>query len=141
MKKLTIVLFLSICFLPFLYGQKVRFGQVPPKATSGVDYPIAVHIHEAHIRKNCGYDWQSGIIGGPKYTCPEVAYLDVVMDGKKIELMGQSFQKFSISPGDNHARIITKKASNTDAPSMGLKYVLLIPEGYIWRCVVTGLAD
>jgi hypothetical protein len=141
MRKFAVVLLLSFCLFPFLYGQKTRFGQQPPKAKPGVDYPIAVHIRETHIRQNCQYNWQSGIIGGPSYSCPDVLYLEAVMNGKSVELMGQYFRKFTISPGDYQARVITKKASSTDPAAMGIKYELLFPQRYIWRCMVTGIGE
>jgi hypothetical protein len=140
MKRPIIALILLAC-LPPLYGQKTRFGQEPPKAKPGVDYPIAVHIHETHIRQNCQYNWGSNIIGGPRYSCPDVLYLEAVMKGKRVELMGQYFQKFTISPGDYQARIITKKASGTEPAAMGLKYELIFPQKYIWRCMVTGIGE
>jgi hypothetical protein len=141
MKKAVGVFLLLVCFSSFLYGQKTRFGQEPPKAKPGVDYPIAVHIHETRMRQNCQYDWQSGIIAGPRYSCPDVVYLDAVMNGKSVELMGPYFQKFTISPGDYKARVITRKASNTAPTAMGLKYELLFPQGYIWRSMVTGVGE
>jgi hypothetical protein len=140
MKRLIVALILLAC-LPLLYGQKTRFGQEPPKAKPGVDYPIAVHIHETHIRQNCQYNWESGILGGPRYSCPDLLYLESVMNGKSVELMGQYFQKFTISPGDYQARVITKKALNTEPAAMGLKYELIFPQRYVWRCVVTGLGE
>jgi hypothetical protein len=141
MRKLAAVLFLALCFFPFLHGQKTRLGQEPPMAKPGVDYPIAVHIHEARIRQNCQYDWQSNIIGGPRYSCPDVVYLDAVMNGKNVELMGQYFQKFTISPGDYQARLLTKKAPSAGPATMGLKYELLFPQRYVWRCMVTGIGE
>jgi hypothetical protein len=141
MRKFAAVLFLLLCSASLIYGQKTRFGQVPLKAKRGVDYPIAIHIHGTHIRKNCQYDWGSEILGGPRYTCPEVVYLDAVLNGKNVELMGQYFQNLTISPGDYKVRLISKKASNTDQAAMGLKYELLFPEKYVWRCIVTGISD
>jgi hypothetical protein len=140
MKRAFIALFLLAC-VPLLYGQKTRFGQEPPKAKPGVDYPIALHIHETHIRQNCQYNWESNIIGGPRYSCPDVLYLEAVMNGKNVELMGQYFQRFTISPGDYEARVITKKASNIEPAAMGLKYELIFPQRYIWRCMVTGIGE
>lgn len=141
MRILAVTLLLVICFAPFSYAQKTRFGQEPPKAKPGVDYPIAVHIQEIHIRQNCQYNWQSGIIGGPSYSCPDVVYLEAVVNGKNVEFMGPYFQKFTISPGDYQARIMTKKTSSTAPAVMGMKYELLFPQRFIWRCMVTGIGE
>jgi len=140
MKKFAAVLVLLLCSTSLIYGQKTRFGEVPSKAKKGVDYPIAVHIVATHIRQNCQYDWESAILGGPRYDCPEVVYLDAVMNGKKVELMGQHFNKFVLSPGDFKARPI-KNTLNTDPAVMGQKFELVSPEMYVWRCIVTGVSE
>jgi hypothetical protein len=140
MRKLLFVLLLLFCTASSAFGEKVRLGEVSPKAKRGVDYPIAIHIRGTHIRQNCQYDWESAIIGGPRHTCPDVVYLDALVNGKNIELMGQYFQKFSISPGDYQARLTTK-TQNADPAAMGQKYELVFPEKYVWRCMVTGVSE
>jgi hypothetical protein len=140
MKKLTFLLLFLFCTASLSFAEKVRLGEVPPRAKRGVDYPVAVHIGATHIRQNCEYDWQSAIIGGPKHTCPEVVYVDAFVNGKKIELMGQYYQKYTISLGDYKARLTTK-APNADPAAMGQKYELLTPEKYAWRSMVTGVSE
>src|ERR1035437_1021960 len=140
MRKLVVVLFLLLCTTSSIYGQKTRYGQVPLKAKRGVDHPIAVHIRGTHIRQNCQYDWQSDLLGGPRHTCPDVVYVDAVMNGKNVELMGQYFPNFTISPGDYQARLI-KKAPSADPTAMGQKYELLFPEKYVWLSMVTGVSE
>jgi hypothetical protein len=140
MKKFAAVLLLLLCSTTLIYGQKTRFGEFPPRAKKGVDYPIAVHIVATHIRQNCQYDWKAEILGGPRYDCPEVVYLDAVFNGKKVELMGQRFQKLVISPGDYQARPI-KNDPNANLAVMGQKYELLSPDKYVWRCIVTGVSE
>ena|GEM_PF-2202310 len=136
----SFVLLCLVFWCTAIYGQKTRFGELPPKAKPGVDYPIAIHIHGTHIRQNCQYDWQSAIIGGPAHTCPNVVYVDAIFNGKNVELMGAHFDKFSISPGDYQARLTTK-APNADPAVMGQKYELLSPDKRVWRCIVTGISD
>jgi hypothetical protein len=64
--------------------------------------------------------------------------VDAVLNGKKVELMGPNFQKFTISLGDFQARLI-KNAPN--AAVIGQKYELLFPNKYVWRCAVTGISE
>jgi hypothetical protein len=137
MRKFAAVLFLLLCSTSLISGQKTRFGQAPPKAKQGVDYPIAVHIGATHIRKNCQSD---SIISDQGYNCPEVVYVDAVLNGKKVELMGPNFQKFVISPGDFQARLI-KDAPKASPAMIGQKYELLSPDKYVWRCIVTGVYE
>ncbi len=140
MKKLTFLLLFLFCTASLSFAEKVRLGEVPPRAKRGMDYPVTVHVGATHIRQNCEYDWQSAIIGGPKHTCPEVVYVDAVVNGKKIELMGQSYRKYTISLGDYKARLTTK-APHADPAAMGQKYELLTPEKYAWRSMVTGVSE
>ena len=140
MKKFSVVIFVLLCSTSLTFGEKIRFGEVPPRAKKGVDYPIAVHVGATHIRQNCQYDWQSDILGGPRYNCPEVVYVDAVLNGKKVELMGQNFKKFVIPLGNFHARLI-KNSPDANPAAMGQKDELLFPDGYVWRCIVTGVSE
>jgi hypothetical protein len=86
MKKLAVVIFLLLCTTTSIYGQKTRYGRVPPKAKPGVDYPIAIHISGIHIRQYCKENW------GEKYaSCDDVVYADVIIKGMKIEMMGYKY--------------------------------------------------
>jgi hypothetical protein len=113
---------------------------MPPKAKNGVEYPIAVHIKATHLRQNCQYDWGSAVVGGPRTSCPDVVYVDAVLNGKNVELMGQSYRNYSLAPGDFSARLI-KSAKNTDQTAVGQKFELLSPERYKWLCIVTGISE
>ena len=140
MRKFAALLFLLLFSASLIHGQKTRYGQVPLKAKRGVDYPITVHIQGTHIRRNCQDDWLSGVMGGPGYSCSNVIYLDAILNGKNVELMGQRFQNFAISPGDYHARDLMK-TPNPGPAAIGQKFELLSPEKYIWRCIVTGVSE
>lgn len=134
MRKLAIVLFFAICFFPYLYGQKTRIGQAPPKARTGIDYPIKVHISGIHVRTPCRGE-----------VCHDVVYSDAIVDGKKIELMGNwiwfpGFYQFALAPGDYQARLYKDSPKKNSAPIFQ-EYELILPEKTIWRCTVTGISE
>lgn len=144
MKKSAAILLFLVCCLPFANGQKTRFGQAP-RAKSGVDYPIKVHISGIHIRTYYkGPSWT-----GPNFLATErnedVVYADAVMDGKKIELLGAwtwipgTFQT-PLSPGDFQARLV-KDAPKMSAAPIYQEYEILLPNNIVWRCTVTGISE
>jgi hypothetical protein len=74
-----------------------------------------------------------------------VAYADAVLNRKKIELLGSwtwipgSFQT-PLSPGDFQARLL-KDSLKMSVSQIGQEYELLLPEGIVWRCTVTGASE
>ena len=144
MKKFVAVLFLMLCTTSMIDGQKSRYGQAP-RAKQGVEYPLKVHISGIHIRTY----YKSPSWVGPNFLAEErnedVAYADAVLDGKKIELLGAwtwisgSYQT-PLSPGDFQARLL-KDSPKTSVTPIGQEYELLLPEGIVWRCAVTGVSE
>ena len=144
MRKFVVALCLLLCSTSLIYGQKTRYGQAP-RAKQGVDYPLKVHISGIHIRTY--YASPSWI--GPNFLATErnedVAYADAVLNGKKIELLGAwtwisgSYQT-PLSPGDFQARLL-KDSPKTSVTPIGQEYELLLPEGIVWRCAVTGVSE
>jgi hypothetical protein len=134
MKKFAIVLFLAICFLPFLSGQKSRIGELP-KVRPGVAYPLQVHISRIRIR-NC----QARVANGP---CE--IYADSIIDGKKKELMGTdvsypSYKQFKILPGNYEARLL-KNPHSADGTELRREYEVVLPGKVIWHCTVSGISE
>ncbi|MGB8028975.1 MAG: hypothetical protein WCF30_04840 [Terracidiphilus sp.] len=134
MRKLAAVLLLGVCYFPCLYGQKTRIGQPPPKAMPGVDYPLRVHISGIHVRTPCRGE-----------VCRDVVYVDAVLNGKKIELMGDwiwfpGYYELAISPGDYQARLLKDSPKKNAAPIFQ-EYELVLPERTVWRCTVTGISE
>lgn len=127
-----------------MFGQKTRFGQAP-RAKQGVDYPLRVHISGIHIRTY----YASPSWAGPNFLAPErnkdVAYADVILDGKKLELMGAwtwipgEFQT-PLSPGDFHARLV-KESPKMSITRIGQQFELLLPDQIVWHCMVTGVSE
>ena len=143
MRKFSIVILLCLCSLA-MFGQKTRFGQAP-RAKEGVDYPLKVHISGIHIRTY--YASPSWV--GPNFLATErnqdVAYADAVLNGKKIELLGAwtwisgSYQT-PLSLGDFQARLLKDSSKMSIAP-IGQEYELLLPQGIVWRCTITGVSE
>ena len=134
MRKFAAILFITICCFPFLYGQKTRIGQAPPKARAGIDYPIKVHISGIHVRTPCRGE-----------VCRDVVYADAIVNGKKIELMGDwiwfpGFYRLAVAPGDYQARLL-KDAPKEGTTPIFQEYELILPERTIWRCTVTGISE
>jgi hypothetical protein len=134
MRKSVIISLLLFCLSPFVFGQKTRYGQELPKAKPGVDYPIAVHVSGTRIRQNCRND------RGSEVFCANVLYLDAIVDGRKIELMGDQFSRLELLPGDYQARLL-KSAPKADLAEIGRKYEFVLPDKTIWRCSVTGISE
>jgi len=140
MRKFAAILLLLFCISPFAPGQKTRYGQEPPKAKPGVDYPINVHISGIHIRQYCKAHFGERYIS----SCDEVLYADAIMNGMRIELMGYSetgsLKFLELPPGDYQARL-TKDYINAGFTTIGQKYELVFPDWTIWQCTVTGISE
>lgn len=132
MKRSLLALFLLAC-LPLLYAQKTRYGQEPPYAKPGVDYPIKVHVSGIRIRTYCNGD------------CADYLHADVVIDQKKLELTGgfiyePRYFQVNLVPGDYTARFLKSAQKGVTAPLYD-EYELLLPDRHVWRCTVTGISE
>jgi hypothetical protein len=139
MKKLVAVLFLLLFTASSIYGQKTRYGQEPPYAKKGVDYPIKVHISGIHIRQYCTTQW------GERYvsSCDDVLYADMILNGKKFELRGDwaySNYQLHLLPGDYDARLL-KANHQTDEFPINDVYEVLMPDKRVFRGTVTGISE
>ncbi|WP_263356266.1 hypothetical protein [Acidicapsa ligni] len=133
MRRLCVALLLCSCSLA-VYGQKTRYGQYPPYAKQGVDYPIQVHVS--------GLRYRTEDIGGGQIG--DVIYADAVINGKKVELRGDGdevpFRKYQLSLGDFQARLL-KDLNKTGGTSISQEYEVVLPNRIVWRCVVSGLFE
>jgi len=120
-----------------IYGQKIRYGQALPKASAGVDYPIKVHVTGMHVRSDC-------TPRGGEASCEDAAYIDVIVSGKKLELMGNWYSsdknQLRFLPGDYDARLL-KPETKADGFPINQKYEILLPDRTVWRCTVTGFSE
>lgn len=135
MRNIFAVLFLLLCSIAPIHGQKTRFGQAPPYAKPGVDYPIKVHISGMHIRTYCS--------SGEHVSCEDLVYADLIMSGKKIELRGDweySDYQLRLLPGDYDARIVKANHPTDDFP-IYQNYEVILPDKRVFRGVVTGISE
>jgi hypothetical protein len=133
MKKYILKILCLLVLVPASQAQKTRFGQAPPKATPGVDYPIQLHITGVHIREHCGESLA-------RASCGDVLYVDVVLDGEKLELIGDvatGHMSFYLPLGDCKARL-TAKNPGTLLNALGQRYELLLPDKSVWAGNVSG---
>jgi hypothetical protein len=113
------------------------FGQSGQKAKAGADHPLTVHVSASRIQYNCPIA-SSGCSSSDLYA-------DVIVNGKKLELMGptQIVRKVLPSvllPGDYPARIV----SDTQAAGGSLarrEYELVFADGTLWHALVTGITE
>jgi hypothetical protein len=138
MGKSFAVVILLVGVAPFLCGQKLRYGPGPPVAKAGVEFPIKVHVSGIEIRSRCSE------FKGPT-SCRDVVYAETLVDGKKIELMGDrvwlpTFFVFPVMPGDYDARVVRDAPKPDEAP-LDQEYELVLKGGTLWRCTVTGMAE
>jgi hypothetical protein len=113
-----------VCFRPSLHGQEPQEARAPAKAPR-TDYTIQVHISGIHI--NCG----------SVLHCDNVVYAEAILNGKKVELMGDNVP---IIPGDYVARF-AKKSHSDDLQLLGQKYEILFPDKTYWSCTVVGFSE
>jgi hypothetical protein len=139
MRKYIVLLSLLLCSIAPIYGQKTRWGEEPPYAKKGVDYPIKVHISGAHLRQFCTPQW------GERYvsSCDDVLYADVILNGKKLELRGDwaySNYQLRLLPGDYDARLLKANHQTDDFPINDI-YEVLMPDKRVFRGTVTGISE
>ena len=132
-----VVIGVMLAFLCSAHSQKTRFGQTPPPTLATVH----LHISASHIRLNCsGSD--TGI--GPNFECGYGLYVDAVLNGKKVELWGDSKireQQFAlIAPGDYTAQLIND-THNADQTVVSQNYRLLLSGGMTWQCRLSGIVE
>jgi len=133
MKRPLIALLLLAC-LPPLCGQNLRYGQELPKAKPGVQYQVKVHISGIRIRRFCDTE-----------TCYGLLDADALLNQKKFELTGSflydpKYVKVIPVPGDYTARHL-KTAHKSAVVPLFDEYELLLPDGHVWRCTVTGMFE
>ena len=124
MRKFVAVLILLLCSTSLIYAQKARYGQPPPKAKPGIDYPLTVHITGVHVRPNCTGGIREAV------PCEDLIFSDAIMNGKKIELIGYNepvpLRHLASSPADYPARLM-KDSINAGLLTIGQKYELVFP--------------
>jgi hypothetical protein len=128
---------MATCFASCVCGQKLRYGQTPPKAKQGVSYPIKIHVSSIHIRSLCSVSVEA--------TCEDVAYAEATANGERIELMGNWYwdpkhYRLPLTLGDHQARLL-KDGSKAGAGPFYRKYELVLADRTVWRCTVTGIAE
>lgn len=136
MRRSIIVMGILLSSICLIHGQKYRMAQGPPKPVNPGTPPIHVHISASRIRLNCS--------GAQNVGCGYGLYVDAVLDGKKVELWGLSkigkYQLALIEPGDYTAQL-TKDNHNANQSVISQNYNLLLPDGTIWLCQLSGIAE
>jgi hypothetical protein len=84
MKKPILISILGLIFLSPCFGQKTRYGQSSP-VLAGPE--IKLHIGAAHIRERC-----ANVSLSPQIDCRDALYVDAVLNGKKVELVGRRLE-------------------------------------------------
>jgi hypothetical protein len=76
----------------------------------------------------------------------DVIYADVIANGKKFELRGDSdihldpYHSLTLLLGDYRGRS-TNSTSGTDLFDIGSKYDLVLPDNKVLHCIVTGITE
>jgi len=126
--------------MPLAQGQKTRLGKAPAKPDPA-QFTVHVHISGSHIRYSCSGD-NSNVTD--KVKCANSLYADAVLDGKKVELWGQptigKIRAAVLAPGDYLAQV-ADEAHNADSTVISANYRLLLPDGTVWGCALSGITE
>ena len=142
MKKTVVMVAIILLGCSPLFSQKTRFGQGLPKASPGVDYSIKSHVYGVHIRPYCQVHAASVM----PVSCMDVVYVDVIANGKKFELRGDSdihldpLHLLTVPLGDYSGRL-TDSTSGTDAIALGGKFDLVLADSRVLHCTITGISE
>jgi hypothetical protein len=132
MKRFCFGLAVLLCSVS-LHAQKTRYGQELPFAKPGVDYPLAVHVAGLRVRADCteGY-------------CDNILFVDVTVNGRKLELEGSSGipekpykGPVLLSIGDFRGRVL----KNASGMGIGDGYELVLPNNKVLPFLVTGVFE
>jgi hypothetical protein len=129
---------LFVCSVALVSAQKTRFGQALPKAKTGVDYPVKIHVSGIHLRDDCEKSAAGSL------TCDDVIYVDAQLAGQRVELRGFQIwypgHAMPLVAADYQARLV--KAPKPAGPNpIGTEYELLMPDRTIWLSTVTGFSE
>jgi len=137
MRRSATVFGMLLCFLPLMNAQKHRSEQAPTPPNFA-DFPIRVHISASYLRLNCND------IGFNKVTCRYGLYAEAILEGKKVELWGESkigkYQLALLAPGDYMAQLM-KDDHNPDQSVLSRSYEFLLPDGTGWQCQLSGITE
>ncbi len=129
MKKFTVALFLVLCS---------AFAQAEEKPNPA-DFTVKVHISASSI---------------PNLYSNELPVMsaEAILNGRKIELSGLAVllnnngqiksgnNAMLIVPGDYQARLL-KDVHNSDSTAIHQEYDLLLTDGIVWHCMISGVSE
>lgn len=136
MKTSILISILGLISLSPCSGQKTRYGQSSP-LPAGPE--IKLHISAAHIRERC-----ANVSLSPQIDCRNELYVDAVLNGKKVELVGPAkiynHDSVVIVPGDYVARL-KAEYHNADSSVVHQDYEVTLPKGAVWSASMTGMSE
>jgi len=131
--KISFVLpILFLCSIASAQG-KHRLGQYPVNQNPN-DYTINVHVSATHFRQCAIVELNA--------PCGEGVYVDAILNGKKVELLGvvDKDRTFLIVPGDYRA-MLSKKTRVSSSEVLFQQYYVLLPDKTAWLCEITGFSE
>ena len=124
------IVFTRFGFLTAVHGQKTRFGQAPQKPVVG---PFKIHVRASHNREDCSTN-----------GCVEWLYVDVILNGKNLELLGSSAigkrHLALIAPGDYQVELTNENHDQSNS-IIYEEYRMILPDGTYWQCRVSGISE
>jgi hypothetical protein len=130
----------SVCSI---YGQKYRMGQAPEPAKPA-EFPLHLHISASHLRRVCSGDDSGGARLANVSCNANGLFVDAVLDGRKVELWGDSkigkLKSVVLTPGDYTAQL-ANDGHNADQTAISQDYKVLLPDGTIWQCHLSGIVE
>ncbi len=133
MRKLLSALLFVVFFSLSLHAQKTRLGQAEPQAASAVP----VHVSGSHLGSICSGAYNN-------IWCSSGLYVEAILNGKKVEFFGESeiekIKSVVLIPGDYQAKL-TKNAHNADSTAIDQEYDIVLPDGAVWHCTLTGISE
>ena len=134
--RFSLLLACVLCSALTVQGQKSRLGHAPEPSNSA-DYSVQVHITASHVHRSCAGNMAN-------VWCESLLSVDVLVNGKKLELTGTSKvgkeQSVLLIPGEYRARI-AKEIKEDNSAVFRQEYDLLLPDGSTWHGATTGITE
>ncbi len=120
----------KVLFVILFLSSTLAWGKTKPE-----EYTITVHVQSSGLVLTCDY-----IFG--KQDCESRQHLNVVIDGKKYEMISSDYPKVALVTGNYKAKLLADDSENPADPPQSYeyhqRYEFLFPDGKTRKYLVVG---